>query len=157
MKFKFKKSAPPDRVGLTLHKHLVPEVLDKAPVLNMNPNEFVNACVEECVNAMLLKENPGPGAPGIVHEYRSRIGKNAPPVSQRFNGEEYALLRSLEEILYDLNLAKECVLTGSRTSAILTPAIVELLRKYQEHRTLLLGHMPMYDGKQGYPAPVTGL
>lgn len=154
---KNKKSAPSDRVGLSLHKHLVPEVLDKAPVLDMNPNEFVNACVEECVNAMLLKEDPGPGAPGMVHEYRSRTGKTPPPASLRLSGAEYALLRSLEEILYDLKLAKECVLTRSRTSAILTPAIVELLRKYQEHRTLLLSVTPMYDGKHGYPAPHTGM
>lgn len=152
-----KKSAVPDRVGLTLHKHLVPEVLAKAPVLDMNPNEFVNACIEECVNAMLLKEDPGPGAPGIVHEYRSRTGKTSPPAALRLNGAEYALLRSLEEILYDLKLARECVLTRSRTSAILTPAIVELLRKYQEHRTLLLGAAPIYDGMQGYPAPQTGI
>lgn len=157
MAMKDKKTASPDRVGLTLHKHLVPEVLDKAPVLDMNPNEFVNACIEECVNAMLLKEDPGPGAPGIVHEYRSRTGKTSPPASLRLNGAEYALLRSLEEILYDLKLAKECVLTRSRASAILTPAIVELLRKYQEHRTLLLGTTPMYDSKQDYPAPQTGI
>ena len=149
---KNKKPAAPDRVGLSLHKHLVPEVLDKAPVLDMNSNEFVNACVEECVNAMLMKEDPGPGAPGIVHEYRSRTGRTPPPASLRLNGAEYALLRSLEEILYDLKLAKECVLTRSRTSAILTPAIIELLRKYQEHRTLLLGAGSPSGGKQ-YPAP----
>jgi len=62
---KNKKPIAPDRVGLSLHKHLVPEVLEKAPALEMNPNEFVNACVEACVNAMLQKNDPGPGRPEI--------------------------------------------------------------------------------------------
>ena len=154
---KNKKPANPDRVGLSLHKHLVSHVLEKAPVVGMNPNEFVNHCVEECVNGMIASGDPGPGAPGIVKKYRSLTGKDAQPVSQRLNGAEYALLRSLEEILYDLQLAKDCVLSRNRTSAILSPAIIELLRKYQEHRTLLLGATPLFDGNQGYPAPQTGI
>jgi hypothetical protein len=154
---KSKKPANPDRVGLSLHKHLVSHVLEKAPVVGMNPNEFVNHCVEECVNGMTIAADPGPGAPGIVKKYRSLTGKDAQPVSQRLSGAEYALLRSLEEILYDLQLAKDCVVSRTRTSAILSPAIIELLRKYQEHRTLLLGATPLFDGKQGYPAPRTGI
>ncbi|MDI1342840.1 MAG: hypothetical protein PSV22_01895 [Pseudolabrys sp.] len=151
------KSNPPDRIGLSLHKHLVPHVLEKAPVLNMNPNEFVNACVKDCVNGMTVDKDPGPGAPGIVQEYRSRSGMNPQPVSQRFNDAEYALLRSLDEILYDLNLAKECVLSGTTTSAILSPAIIELLRTYQQHRSLLLARAPLFDGKKGYQASQTGI
>jgi len=154
---KNKKAMAHDRVGLSLHKHLVPHVLEKAEVLDMNPNEFVNACVEECVNGMIVKDQPGPGAPRVVHEYRTRSGMTPQPASQRFSGAEYALLRSLEEVIYDLSLAKDCVLSGKSTSAILSPAIIELLRKYQEHRSLLLAGAPMVEGKQGYPAPQTGI
>lgn len=154
---KNKQSIAPDRVGLSLHKHLVPHVLEKAPVLDMNPNEFVNACVEECVNGMIVKDQPGPGAPRVVHEYRTRSGMTPQPASQRFSGAEYALLRSLEEVIYDLNLAKDCVLSGKSTSAILSPAIIELLRKYQEHRSLLLASAQTFNGKQGYPSPQTGI
>lgn len=146
---KNKKSIAPDRVGLSLHKHLVPHVLEKAPVLDMNPNEFVNACVEECVNGMIVKDEPGPGAPPFIHEYRSRMGITPQPVSQRFSDKEYALLRSLEEIIYDLNHAKQCVVSGETTSPILSPAIIELIRKYQEHRSLLLASAPMFGSKQG--------
>ena len=153
---KNKKSANPDRVGLSLHKHLVSHVLEKAPVVGMNPNEFVNHCVEECVNGMIARGDPGPGEPGIVNKYRSLTGKNPQPVSQRFNDAEFALLRSLEEILYDLHLAKESVLSRTRTSAVLSPAIIELLRKYQEHRTLLLG-AAWVRGEKPYPAPHTGI
>ena len=154
---KNKQPANPDRIGLSLHKHLVSHVLEKAPVVGMNPNEFVNHCVEECVNGMIARGDPGPGAPGIVNKYRSLTGKNPQPVSQRFTDAEYALLRSLEEILYDLQLAKDCVISGAKTSAILSPAIIELLRKYQEHRTRLLGATPLFDGKQRYPAQLTGI
>ena len=153
---KNKKPANPARVGLSLHKHLVSHVLEKAPVVGMNPNEFVNHCVEECVNGMIVTNEPGPGAPGIVYKYRSLTGKDPQPVSQRFNDAEYALLRSLEEILYDLQLAKDCVISGAKTSAILSPAIVELLRKYQAHRTLLLG-VAEVRGEKPYPAPHTGI
>ena len=153
---KNKKPANPDRIGLSLHKHLVSHVLEKASVVGMNPNEFVNRCVEECVNGMIVTDDPGPGAPGIVSKYRSLTGKNPQPVSQRFNDAEYALLRSLEEILYDLQMAKDCVLSGAKTSAILSPAIIELLRKYQAHRTLLLG-VASARGEKPYPAPHTGI
>ena len=70
--------------------------------------------------------------------------------------DEESLDQVLEEILYDLQLAKDCVLSGAKTSAILSPAIVELLRKYQEHRTLLLGAASAR-GKKPYPAPHTGI
>ena len=153
---KNKKPANPDRVGLSLHKHLVSHVLEKASVVGMNPNQFVNQCVEECVNGMITTNEPGAGAPGIVYKYRSLTGKDPQPVSQRFNDAEYALLRSLEEILYDLQLAKDCVISGATTSAILSPAIVELLRKYQEHRTLLLGTAEVR-GEKPHPAPRTGI
>jgi hypothetical protein len=152
MQFK-KKSTNPDRVGLSLHKQLVPHVLEKAPVLNMNPNEFVNECVEECINGMIMKDEPGPGAPHVVREYRSRTGMTPQPVSQRFNDAEYAMLRALDEVLYDLNLAKDCLLTGRTTSAILSPAILELLQKYREQRSHLITQAQLFGKGPIYPAP----
>ena len=154
---KNKKSIAPDRVGLSLHKHLVPHVLEKAPVLDMNPNEFVNACVEECVNAMIVKDEPGPGAPRVVHEYRTRAGMTPQPTSQRFSGAEYALLRSLEEVIYDMNMAKDCMLSGKSTSAILSPAIIELLQKYREQRSHLITQAQLFGKAPVYPAPQLGI
>ena len=154
---KNKKQDAPDRVGLSLHKHLVPHVLEKAHVLNMNPNEFVNECVEECVNGMIMKDDPGLSAPHMVREYRSRTGMTPQPISQRFNAADYALLRGLEELLYDFNVAKECVLTGKTTSAILTPAILELIEKYREKRSLLITQSKMPGNGPIHPAPQLGV
>ncbi|MDI1336458.1 MAG: hypothetical protein PSU94_09795 [Lacunisphaera sp.] len=154
---KNKKPIAPDRVGLSLHKHLVPHVLEKAPVLDMNPNEFVNACVEQCVEGMLAEKDAGPGCPPIVYNYRLRTAVDPQPISQRFNVAEYALLRGLDEVLYDLNLAKECVLTGKTTSAILSPAILELLQQYREKRSHLIAQAQLFGKGPVYPAPQLGI
>ncbi|MBL9218150.1 MAG: hypothetical protein JNG82_06665 [Opitutaceae bacterium] len=152
-----KKPTNPDRVGLSLHKHLTPHVLELSGALDMNPNEFVNACVEQCVEGMLQEKDPGPGSPPIVYRYRLQTGKDPQPISQRFNAEEYALLRGLEELLYDFNLAKECVLTGKTTGAILTPAILELVGKYRELRSQLIAGTKIPGNGSVYPAPQTGM
>jgi hypothetical protein len=152
-----KKSTNPDRVGLSLRKHLTPHVLEKSETLDMNPNEFVNVCVEQCVEGMLAQKDPGPGSPPIVYKYRLQTGKDPQPISQRFNAEEYALLRGLDELLYDFNLAKECVLTGKTTSAILTPAILELIEKYREKRSHLISQTQLFGKAPVYPAPQLGM
>lgn len=154
---KNKKPETPDRVGLSLHKDLVPHVLEKSSVLDMNPNAFVNACVEQCVNGMIVESGPGTGAPPIVYKYRSVTGMDRQPVSQRFNNAEYALLRALDEVLYDMNLAKDCVMSGKSTSAILSPAILELLQKYREQRSHLIAQAQLFGKGPIYPAPMTGI
>ena len=152
-----KKPTNPDRVGLSLHKHLTPHVLEMSSTLDMNPNEFVNACVEQCVEGMIAEKDPGPGCPPIIYKYRLQTGKDPQPMSQRFNAADYALLRGLDELLYDFNLAKECVLTGKVTSAILTPAILELIEKYREQRTHLISQAQLFDKGPVYPAPQLGI
>lgn len=154
---KNKKPEAPERIGLSLHKDLVPHVLEKSSVLDMNPNAFVNACVEQCVNGMVLPTDPGTGAPPIVYKYRSLIGMDPQPVSQRFNAADYALLRTLDEVLYDMNLAKDCVMSGKSTSAILSQAILDLLQKYREQRSHLITQAQLFGKGPIYPAPQTGI
>ncbi len=151
-----KKPTNPDRVGLSLHKHLTPHVLKKSEVLGMNPNEFVNACVEQCVERMESQDEPGPGTPILVHRYRQQIGRDPQPISQRLTAEEYALVRGLEEVLYDLNLAKRCVLEHLSTNAVMSDEVLEFIRQYREKRTKLIGQS-MLPGNKPHPAPQTGI
>lgn len=151
-----KKSTNPDRVGLSLHKHLTPHVLEMSSTLDMNPNEFVNACVEQCVERMIGQDEPGPGAPTLIYRYRQMTGRDPQPISQRLTAEEYALVRGLEEVLYDLNLAKRCVLDHLSIDAVMSDAVRELLQQYREKRTMLIAQS-MTPGNKAYPAPQTGI
>jgi hypothetical protein len=54
-------------------------------------------------------------------------------------------------------LAKECVLTGKTTSAILTPAILELIEKYREKRSHLISQTQLFGKAPVYPAPQLGM
>jgi hypothetical protein len=156
MPFK-KKPTNPDRVGLSLHKHLVPHVLEKSKALDMNPNEFVNGCVEDCVSGMLAAKDPGPGSPSIVNNYRLRVGTDPQPIAQRLNATEYALLRSLDEVLYDLNLAKDGILDGKSTSTILSSAILELIQQYRAKRSDLIAQAQLIGKEPVYRAPQIGI
>lgn len=135
---KIKQPKAPERVGLSLHKHLVPHVVEKAPVLGMNPNEFVNTCVEDCVNGMLQKGDPGPGAPWIVTEYRKRAGIDAQPTVLQLSAAQFALVRALDEVIQDFTVARAIVQTGGTPTAVLGKPVIELVREYRRIRERML-------------------
>ncbi len=151
-----KKPTNPERVGLSLHKELTPYVLELSETLGMNPNEFVNACTEHCIELMISKNEPGTGAPAFVYSYREMTGRDPLPVSQRLSAEQFALLRGLDEVLYDLNLAKKCVLEKLSIDTVMNDAVRELLQQYREKRSALIARASVPGGKP-YPAPQTGI
>jgi len=61
------------RVTLVLRNYLNDLVIERAAELNQNPNNFVNLCVEGCLEAMNAKESPHEIP--IVKMYRTMRGK----------------------------------------------------------------------------------
>ncbi len=134
-----KKKTSPERIGLSLHKHLTPHVAEKSAVLAMNPNEFVNTGVEQCIEAMISQRDPGPGAPSLVALYREQTGKGEKTQSGKLTETNYALLRALDEAIYDLRYARESLISGLPLNPVMTPAVIELLQQFLMLRARLIG------------------
>jgi len=148
-----KKKSSPERIGLSLHKHLTPHVAEKSAAVGMNPNEFVNACVEQCIEAMVATRDPGPGTPSLVARYREQTGADERTRTRKLTETNYALMRAMDEVLFDLNYAKECLVSGLPLNPAITPAVIELLQQYLIQRAKQIGTSDLA-GKR-YAAPRT--
>ena len=133
-----KKSTPP-RVGLSLHKHLVSEVLHKSEVLGMNPNEFVNQCVQECTDIMSEPDPVDVTVPLIIEEYRRRQWAEHGPMHKRLNPQQYALVCGIDELQQELsNMRHDLMSLAEDEAPRLDPATFDVIKLFREKRDALM-------------------
>jgi hypothetical protein len=135
---KNQKSSTP-RIGLSLRKRLVPHVLSKSKVLGMNPNEFVNECVEECTGLM-DEDNPlDVTVPHLIEEYRTRYRAKGGPMDKRLTPPQYALVSAIDELNRELTCMRHELLSLAKDEAPrIDPATFDVIKFFRERRDALM-------------------
>lgn len=134
-----KKKASPQRIGLSLRQKLVPHVVSKSQVLGMNPNEFVNDCVEECTGIMDEANPLDVTIPWIIGEYRRRYRAKGGPMEKRLTPQQYALVSAIDELNQDLTTMRHDVMNLAEDAAPrIDPATFDVIKFFRKQRDALM-------------------